>query len=458
MHHVVHRLGFLRLSRAGAVLLLIIGVGVAAAFWIGPFHPLPARLNLFVSSGTSPRPNVVALMAAERPGFARARFPLVLAATNDGARGAMPTQLSLSIPASYRLVRGLHAIEPELTPGNPLARYTLDISGIALPADSAPYSILADTVWLEPALRDYDCIAISDSVPEFVPPPPQSAGALARVPVYYSFDGTPERQTGVFTAELDSTVLMRAPTAAPPEFQTYTREPEAPRPEMGSLHQVGTRKSQCGDPQDPMELYTVDWETAGGGRFLVVYLNGAPRKQLFDLNRDSIIELEMWDPNHDGRFEAWRQAHYAIPTIVLPERLPIAAVSNDSLINDPRWLETFEDTSSGPYRFLTDSARARRIPPVPADTAVAHVDSADGVRRIVIDTAWVRVFNNVSAGPYRFLKNPPRPRSGAMAAAQAARDSARRAAARRPPRRTGPLGVPVQLPPPDTGHVRLRLD
>ncbi len=450
MYHAVQRLGF-KLSRGAAVLLLIIGAAVAAAFWIGPFRPLPANLNLYVSNGTMAGPNEVFIAPKSRPGAARARFPLVLAASNNGARAASPTRLSLSIPVTYRLVRGIHAITPDLTSGNPLAHYTVDLGPIALPADSALYTILTDTLWLEPNIRDYDCTTVSDSIPEFGPPAAVSASSMSRVPIFYSFDGTVERQTGMFTAALDSSVLQRATTATPPEFPMYVREPEAPRPEMGELKQVGTRTTLCGDPQDPLELYTVDWETSGGGRFLVVYLNGAPRKHLFDLDRDSIIELEMWDANNDGRFEAWRQASFAIPTMLLPERLPLEVEANDSSLNDPRWLVTFEDTATGPFRFLADSARTRRIPPVAVDTmradtgavAVTPIGSpavtpTGSPAVIAIDTAWVRKFNNPAAGPYRFLQNPPALRAGPPRDTTPARP--------RPPQRPRgpqPLGVPV---------------
>src|SRR5688500_4063963 len=141
MYHAVQRLGF-KLSRGAAVLLLIIGAAVAAAFWIGPFRPLPAELNLFVSNGTMAGPNSVYLAPKPRPGAQRARFPLVLGVTNNGARAASPTRLSLSIPATYRLMRGIHAVTPDVQPGNPLAQFTIDLGPMLLPADSALYAVL----------------------------------------------------------------------------------------------------------------------------------------------------------------------------------------------------------------------------------------------------------------------------------------------------------------------------
>ncbi len=49
---------------------------------------------------------------------------------------------------------------------------------------------------------------------------------------------------------------------------------------------------------------------------------GVPRKYLFDLDRDSIIELEMWDPDGDGEFETRRQARLPIPAFLLPPPPP----------------------------------------------------------------------------------------------------------------------------------------
>src|SRR6185369_13271836 len=83
-----------------------------------------------------------------------------------------------------------------------------------------------------------------------------------------------------------------------------------------------------------LELYDVLWETATGGRFFLVYHGGAPRKYLFDLDRDSIIELEMWDPDSDGKFEATRPAHMPIPEFLMPARAPravIVAATGDSI-------------------------------------------------------------------------------------------------------------------------------
>ena len=422
-----------------AIVLLVIGALIAVSFWIGPFRPLPARLSLYVTGGALDGDNMVRLEPVSRPGSAGVRFPLVLAVRNSGARAAAPTRLNLSVPAGYRVVRGLHPITPQLTPGNPLARYSVDVPQLTLPPDSALYPLPGDTLWLEPNIRDFECSVGADSIPSFVPPPVRPPSALASIPVFYSFDGTPERQTGTFVATVDSTVLRRPPPPAVPEFPVYAREPEAPRPPTGTLYSRGVRTSSCGDAYNRVDMHSVVWETASGGRFIVIHLNGTPRKHLFDLDRDSIIELEMWDQDGNAKFESWRQARYPVPTIVLPERLPIETIS-DSVINDPSWQTMFDDTLTGPYRFLSDSARLRRVPAPRVDTAAVRVDTTGGTPRLVVDTAWLRKFNDVSAGPYRFLANPPARR--AMPAVDTTPEQPRR------PRGPRPLGRPVPFPGP----------
>ena len=420
-----------------AIALLIIGVLVAVSFWIGPFRPLPARLSLSVTGGTLAAANTVRLEPVTRPGISGVRFPLVLAVRNSGARGASPTRLNLSVPAGYRVVRGLQPITPELTPGNPLARYSVDVQQLTLPPDSALYPLPGDTLWLEPNVRDFECTVGADSIPGFVPPPVRPPSALASIPVFYSFDGTPERQTGTFVAVVDSTALRRPPPPVLPEFPVYAREPEAPRPPTGTLYSRGVRTSSCGDAYNLVVMHSVVWETASGGRFIEVYINGTPRKHLFDLDRDSMIELEMWDEDGNTRFESWRQARYPVPTIVLPERLPIEAIS-DSVINDPSWLMMFDDTLTGPYRFLSDSARLRRVPAPRIDTVATRVDTTAGTPRVVVDTAWLRTFNDAAAGPYRFLANPPARRAAPPPEPEAPRR----------PRGPRPLGRPVPFPGP----------
>src|SRR5690606_13437065 len=177
-----------------------------------------------------------------------------------------------------------------------------------------------DTLWLELVVPSFYCMALSDSVPEFVPAPQPDPAAISRVQIFYSFEGDAleRRQTGLLTAQLDPALIAAEPPAPPPALPVEMREPGRPVPSFATLQYEGSRSGFCGVPEEPLELLTTVWTTPSGGRFCVLHYGGAPRKYLFDLDRDSIIELEMWDPDADGRFEARRAARLAIPPFLLP--------------------------------------------------------------------------------------------------------------------------------------------
>lgn len=377
--------------RGPAVLLLIVGAAIAAVLWVDPFRPIPAELRLALAGPAAARPGVLA--NAGQPG--EARFPLVLVLENRGGRVARPIAVDLSVPAAFRISSSRGPLARAAVPGDPLVRYHLPVPEREVAPDAPAQPLVpGDTLWLEAPLPDYHCVVQADSVPEFVPAPAVSAAALADVPVYYSFADAAYRgrDAGLLEVRLDSAALVIRPAPLPPGYPTQVREPEVPRPELGLLRGMGTRRAECGDPQQPLELFTVTWETAGGGRFLVVYVNGAPRKQLFDLDRDSIIELELSDPDADGRFETRREARYAIPPFLLPERPPVLAAA-DSLAAGPGWEVLFADTARGPFRFAPDSMSPASLRPV----------------RTAVDSAWVSRFNDVSAGPYRFAPDSVSP-------------------------------------------------
>ena len=434
MNYVAQRMG-LRIPPGLIVLVLIIGALVGAAFWIGPFRPLPPAVELLVADGEGFAAQAALANAgtAEEP-----RFPLVLALRNAGGRVAHPSELHLSVPARLRLRSTRYALAREVVPGNPLVRYALPLEVGVLPPDTTAAVAVLDTVWLEPQHDDYHCEAMSDSIPVFAPAPRIDPERLASVQAFYSVrDGRIEgRQTGVVHVRLDARAFDRPALARPPAFPTQIREPWIPGPALGPLTHAGTRTALCGDPQQPLELFTSTWETPTGGRFLVVYLNGAPRKYLYDLNRDSIVELEMWDPDGDGRFEARRAARFPIPSFLLPERLPEATAALDSLANDPAWQQLVHDTLAGPYRFVPDTLRppALRQRAPPSGTAVLPgAVPRPGVT--APDTAWLRRFHDTDAGPYRFAPNPP-PRLVVPPPPPPR------------PRRDEPLGTPIPYPPP----------
>ncbi|HEX7050634.1 MAG TPA: hypothetical protein VF188_10565 [Longimicrobiales bacterium] len=303
------------------------------------------------------------------------RVPLMLAVQNTGGEAQRPTRLELSVPARYRLVRGDgRPLLGRLTPGSPLVRYEIALPVGSMAPGAPPVRLPAlDTLWLEPIIPSFYCVSFSDSVPEFVPAPPAPVDAISTVRIFYSFSG-PElerRQAGLLTVELDPTLLRHELPEPPPVFLAAYREPEAPQPGLSALRYAGSRQAFCGEPTDPMELLVTLWETPAGGRFMVLDHGGAPRKYLFDLDRDSIIELEMWDPDADGDFEAWREARMPIPAFLLPpapeppyDVAIFASIPDDSLVRLYRYRNAlahrYEPVSEPP----DTAARVRRLRPL----------------------------------------------------------------------------------------------
>ena len=395
MRHVLQRLGF-RATRGLAVLLLIAGVLSAAAFWIGPLRPAPAELHL-VAASEGQYQQVVRMPASvadtfSLDGAAVGRYPLVLAMYNTGARAAEPVQLALSLPGQYRLTnsRG-EAYPPRTVPGNPLTRYVFDLKPTVVPPGETPLALPGlDTLWLEPTVPSYYCTTFSDSIPEFVPAPPQNPALLANVNIFYSFaTRSSARQTGILTIQLDPEAVRRDVAAPVNTFPTTIREPEVRRPQVPALFLVGTRVSQCGDAAYPLQIHSTLYRTPDGGRVFVLSLNNVVRKYLYDLNRDSIIELEIWDPDNDGLFEAGRPARMPIPEFLMPLRPPRTII--DSLLTD--------STGAPLDSAAIDSLRAMR------DTLAMRADSLSR------EAARVRAFRfppelfwDTTTGPLRFWR------------------------------------------------------
>jgi hypothetical protein len=250
------------------------------------------------------------------------RFPLLLAIRNAGTRVAVPGRIEMSVPARYRLTgSGGVPIESEFSAGSPLVRYTVarHVAPV-LPGQVPTFVAGPDTVWLEPLLPTVYCVAASDSVPEFVAAPRPDLARIGEILIFYSVGGgdMEQRQTGLMQVRLD-TAALRFETVAPIRVSPATvRAPEIPGPELAGLRYAGHRRAYCGEPEDPVELFTTTWETFGGGRLLVLALGGQARKYLYDLTGDGVIDLERWDGDGDGRFEAMRPARFAIPPFLLP--------------------------------------------------------------------------------------------------------------------------------------------
>jgi|GEM_PF-532084 len=294
-------------------------------------------------------------------GGAVVRVPLILAVRNVGRKTSPPARLELTLPTRYRIVKSNgQPLPAAYVPGTPMARYELKVPAIKGASGTvAGYLPVLDTVWLEPIIPPYYCIALSDSVPDFVPAPPAPVEAIAQVRIFYSFasEELEQRQTGLLAIQLDPTLLKQEVQPPPPVFPTSYSRPRAPFPPLSALNYVGSRRARCGDPQDPMEILSTLWETPEGGRLFVLDYGGAPRKYLFDLDRDSIIELEMWDATGSGYFDARRQARLPIPSFLMP---PVARpaytppVLDDKSPEELLALDRYSRALSSPYRFKTE--------------------------------------------------------------------------------------------------------
>lgn len=416
---------------------------MAAAFWIGPLRPVPAELELVALSADGQYRPVVRLPKAladtfSLDGASVGRYPLIFAIYNSGARAVEPIQLALSLPAQYRLTnsRG-EAFPPRMVPGNPLARYVFELKPATIAPGETPLVLPGlDTLWLEPTIPSYYCTTFSDSIPEFVPAPPQNPQLLANVNIFYSFaTRSSARQTGILTIQLDPAAVRRDVSAPVNALPTTIREPEVRRPQTPALFLVGTRVSQCGDAAYPLEIHSTLYRTPEGGRVFVLSLNNVVRKYLYDLNRDSIIELEIWDPDNDGLFEAGRAARMPIPEFLMPLRPP-RAVLDSALV----------DSTGAPLdSAAADSIRALR------DSLVMRVDSLSR------EAARVRAFRfpptlfwDTTAGPLRFWR--------AMQQPQQPRVTPRQQAQPEPPLLGEPIPPRVQAPPPTVRLLGVPVD
>jgi hypothetical protein len=485
MGYLVQRLG-IRISRGWMVLILIAGSLVGASYWIGPLRELPPELQLLAVSDSLALPEV-SLQGVPKPDGG-VRFALPLAVRNIGAQPGRPSHLALSVPAHLRVVTRRGDVDGEVSPGVPLRRYLLNVASPPVePSNMSRRLPGLDTVWIEADLPAYYCTTQGGPVPEFIPAPQHDTRTLSDVRVFYSFEmPDPDvRNTGTLVLHLDQQQLSSTPAPMPPAFPAIFEEPEATVPELGELREAGKRTSLCGDPEQPLELYTVLWETAAGGRFYIIYYDGAERKHLYDLNGDDIVELETWDADGDGLFEARREARYAVPSFLKPvETLDESLLEPDTMPAKAEFVALFDRAGLGPWRFarppkpdtmraplrdstgaLIDSTGARiDTTRIVADSTRARPDSTTRIPAVATptptglgplppgDRRFVRLFTDTASGPFRFT------RPAALAAADSAvrADSLARAAARARALRNAvpkPLGTPIPYPRPDTGRV-----
>lgn len=372
MDPAIRRLGLrFRLSRDLAVFILLIGAFIAAVLWIGPDRGAPARLELLALDANGDYTADLALDSASAapsrtPGRSL-RFPLVLGVRNVGATPERPTALYLSVPGHLRLLDGAgQRLPSRRAAGSPLVRYRVELDPVEIePAATAVPLGGADTLWLEPALPEYYCSLLSEGVPEFEAAPALDPEHASRVQVFYAFEpSSSARQAGLLALTVDPRLLRAEPAPAPPIFRTTYYETAAPVPSLGRLTMVGDRTESCGEPDLPADIHSVLWETEAGGRVFVVYTGGEPRKHLFDLDRDGVIEREMWDRDGDGRLDASRDARFRTPSLLLP--IPTDAewlAGIEPARPDSAWLRNFYNVAAGPFRFLRTHDDTAGAPP-----------------------------------------------------------------------------------------------
>jgi hypothetical protein len=324
MRHTTYRMTP-RFDPRWLLVLLAVGAVVAAFAFVrlgspeprlellalGPDGEFEAELVLPADWGDS------STVTAEAP----ARFPLILAVRNDGFRAALPERLSLSLPVRFRLVGpGGEPLPGRIEVGTPLITYTIQTRTGPVAPGRVPVMIPGfETLWLEVVIPRYHCVTLGEGIPEFVPAEPPPLGVVSRFRVFYSFagDDLEERQTGTLDIQVDTTLLVVQPPPTPPTFPVESDSALA-HPELGPLVHVGSRLSECGEPDAPMELLSTVWETEGGARLITLDYRGVVRKHLYDLNGDGIVDRESWDPEGDGRMTATRRAQLPVPEFLLP--------------------------------------------------------------------------------------------------------------------------------------------
>jgi hypothetical protein len=459
----VQRFG-VNISRGWVAVLLLVGAIAAAAYWMGPLRPTPPVLELLVVDGDQAAAEVaVRGERDERTGAVR--FALPLAVHNVGTHAGRPQSVTFSVPGRYRLSTARGPLDSEVTPGVPLRRYVLPLVSPTVQPGEPPQRLRGlETIWLEPDMPEWYCID-NNGVPEFIPSPQLDAAALSEVRIFYSlgFRQPGERSTGVLTVRVDPGQLDITTVSMPPAFPTTLDDADTEPPDLGPLHYAGERRAYCGDPEQPMELFTVTWETTAGGQFYVIYVHDRPRKHLYDLDGNGTVDLELWDADGDGRFDARRDARYAVPDFLRPQLRPsIALLAPDTVPPDSAWLALFNDAGAGPFRFTRRPA---------APDAMPHIATGEELGPLPPpDSAWLELFAAADEGPFRFtrparpaeapdtpdagappateLADPPgaAPGIGAPPAVEPEQPAAEPEPAPRPPARPRPLGTPVRPP------------
>ena len=450
MFHIFRRIGFFRRRWIWALLLL--AAFGAAGYWMVPWRGSAADLQLvamrpdgtFASTVHAAALTPQGDSAAASAGAASSRgVPIVLAIANNGMRAGRPERLVLALPRWYRLTGPAHGIRNEILPDEPLQRYVVEVDFPEIQSGRVPTLLPAiDTLWLEPFVPDYWCTADVDSVPVLIPSTPPDTGGIVPVQVYWSFEGAAltDRQTGLLTVQLPGSMFRRTGTVDFAQSPVNMEQPRVLRPAMGALVEGGSHYAECGAPGDPMRIFSALWITPGGGRLISIHYGGQPRKEYYDLNRDSIIELEMWDPDGDGEMEAWRTLRMPIPEYLLPQD-PMLVADSIARADSAR-----ADSAAAAAAAADSVARAALL--APADTTRAP--STGGALIDLPTLSRMLIPGDVSRARRLFVRRPPPPppvRDDGPIGTPLGAEPARPAAPAPPPRQD-PAPVQPNVPEP----------
>ncbi len=394
MIHLLQRIGF-----GGRALfpLVLVGIGVALFLMVRAAQADTAELQLVAQGYAGSYSADVRLAPPDslRQADGDRLVPLVLAVYDAGPGDAHPDRLDLLLPARARLMPPdtTAGVRVEHVAGRPLVRYVF--TGVVPPLKAGHTVRLAglDTLWLDPAPPPIRCAFDDDSVPVFEATPREERVVSGTIPVYYALRGgtLARRSAGLLRLHVDSAVWARSAPASLPDFPATVYAPAVPWPTVDSMRLGGTARADCGPPEDLHPVTSTLWRTARGGRVLALSVGGAARKYLYDLDGDSVAELEIWDRDADGRFESEAQARVPLPAFLFPPR-PTARERADSMRADSLRRAALADSLR--VDSLTGGIRPvpRPAPPAGPDTSGARRPRPDtsGARRPRPDTAGGR--------------------------------------------------------------------
>jgi hypothetical protein len=364
------------------LVLLLLGVIIVAgaAVWsIGPIRPFDESVALLAlgSDGTfggDVRLDPVEAQAAEL------RFPLILGIQNQGQRAVRPIAAHLSVPARYRLLGKDGApLGGEPGDGGPLVRYTFALPGEDVEPDVLPMVMAGtDNLHLAFARPGITC-RLENGVPVFAPAPPYPADGLARVDAFWAIEtaGSSRRQAGTIRFAFDPAHVTPLRAREVSFGPVVVERPNVTLPPALIVALEGVRETSCGEPGRAEPMISTVWTTPGG-RFIILSVRGSPRKQLFDLNGDATVDLEAWDIDGDGEYEARRATSFPIPMDLLPPAIAADSLTVDSLRAADL---TIDSATAGP-----DTTRSAAS----ADTIRPDSLRADTVRRDTVRADTLR--------------------------------------------------------------------